>query len=151
MRLFVALLFSLCACGGDDKKVEAPSPSPEPALEEPASFDAVHDALVDIHKEAVEECFGGFGKGAPYAVEMTLGDGKIANAVASPLAEDSHGQLPKDCIEKHFVGKELPPTDRQKISGRFAVKNDSCDRPECPPKDLPCTFKRDIACTVILD
>lgn len=145
-RTLLGLLLGLAACGGAETQPAAPSQQND----EPTSRQEVHDALVVIHKAAVEACFGGFGKGAPYAVSMKIGNGKIVSAEATPLS-DKHGELPKDCIEKHFVDGDLGGTAEQEISARFAVDNPDCDLPACPATDLPCTFKRDIACTVVID
>lgn len=138
---------TLLGCGGAEKKAETPKPTPDAA---PPSDDAVHEALVVLHKKATEECFGGFGKGAPYAMSLTIAGGTISGAEATPLSE-KHGEFPADCVQKHFTGGDLAGTDKTTMSARFAVENPDCDLPACPEKDLPCTFKRDIACTVIID
>lgn len=138
----------LAACGGGETKVAEPPPTQQ--NEAPPSNREVHDALVTLHKKAVETCFGGFGKGAPYALSMKLGKGRIVSAVATALS-DRHGELPKGCIEDAFTGADLAGTDANELDARFAVENPDCELPACPPNDLPCTFIRDIACTVVID
>ena len=142
-RMLVALV--LVGCGGGEKPAEAPR------QESNASDSAaMHEALVAVHRNAVGACFGGFGKGMPYAVTMKVGKGKVLAAEASPLGE-KYGAFPKECVERQFVGADLAGTDRNDIRARFAVRNPACDRPACPPDDLPCTARRDIACSVVID
>jgi hypothetical protein len=141
------LLVGLVACSSQKKEVEEP---PVQENDAPPSLDEVHDALVAIHKRATEECFGGFGKGAPYSMSLKIGKGKIVGAQATPLS-DKHGPFPTDCVQDEFTGSDLAGTDRNELSARFAVDNPDCDLPACPENDLPCTFKRDIACTVVIE
>ena len=148
MRWMALLLGLAVGCGSPEKKVEEPKPKQE--NESPPDDNAVHEALVALHKKATGECFGGFGKGAPYAMTMKIGKGKILSAEATGLS-DKHGEFPADCVQGYFTGADLAGTDRNELSARFAVENPDCDLPACPAKDLPCTFKRDIACTVIID
>lgn len=149
MRWLVLPLL-LVACGGTKPEPEEPKPAPPAPAAEPDSL-ALHGALVDTHKKAVEACFGGFGKGAPYAGTFTIAGGGVSEAAVEALS-DGHGPLPADCIAKHFRAMEVPAgTADGALAVRFAVENPDCDLPACKEKDLPCTFKRDIACTVVID
>jgi hypothetical protein len=149
---FLVLAFLGCS---DPKEPQAPPPDPAPAdpepepSAEPAAGDPLHEALVETHRHAVEECFGGFGKGAPYSADLEVADGKVTAAAIEPLS-DGHGKLPADCIAKHFKAMS-PPGGSTHIKARFAVKNDDCPAADCGENDLPCHFKRDIACSVVVD
>ena len=141
----------VAACGGAKQtsaEPKDPSDSP-PSVESEEDGDPLHEALVETHRSAVEACFGGFGKGASYAAELTVADGAVSEAEVTPLS-DGHGPLPADCIAKHFKAMKVPG-DTSGVSARFAVENDDCSLPECGEQDLPCHFKRDIRCSVVVD
>jgi hypothetical protein len=145
MRRLILVAVVLVGCSGGAKPAEVPPPQSKG----PVSA-ATHEALVAAHRSAVGACFGGFGKGMPYAVAMKVAKGKVTAAEASPLGE-KYGAFPKECVEKHFAGADLAGTDQKELRARFAVRNPACDRPACPPDDLPCTARRDIACSVVVD
>ncbi len=147
-----AALLLICLIGCASEPVEEPR-TPEPAENrQPVDNNERQDAFVATHKKAVESCFGGFGKGAPYAGSFTIAGGSVTEATITALSEDEHGQLPADCIAKHFRDMTVPDGMADgALNGRFAVENPDCDLPACKSKDLPCTFKRDIACTVVLE
>lgn len=145
MRWELLVAVVLIDCGGEAK----PAGAPKQESKGPVSA-ATHDALVAVHRNTVGACFGGFGKGMPYAVTMKVAGGRVATAVASPLGE-KYGDFPKTCVEKQFTGADLAGATRSELSARFAVRNSACALPACPPNDLPCTARRDISCSVIVD
>lgn len=129
-----------------------PTPTPAPAESStPASgtdHQKLHEALVAAHKKAVDVCFGGFGKGAPYAAELTIASGAVSGAAFSPLNK-KFTEIPTDCLDKTF--KAMPMAGESgTFSVEFAVKNEACSLPMCEKDDLKCTFERDIACSVVL-
>jgi hypothetical protein len=141
---------TLLGCGSSKSEPAAPK---EAAHEEAdtGGDDPLHAALVDTHKTAVEECFGGFGKGAPYSAKLRVDGRAVTEAAVEPLSE-GHGELPRDCIAKHFRAMAVPASvDSTQVHARFAVQTDDCAVPACGERDLPCQFKRDIACSVVID
>lgn len=131
-------------CGGSE---------PAPAVqtnEAPPNEEAVHRALVKLHKHAVETCFGGFGKGTPYALTLGVAKGAVASAEVRQLSS-KHAPIPVDCIRDAFVGQDLAGTARTSLTVRFAVLNSSCTQPACAEGDRECAVARDIACSVVID
>jgi hypothetical protein len=145
MRQQLLFAVMLVGCGGGDNRAATPEPESKGAVRP-----ATHEALVAVHRNAVGACFGGFGKGMPYAVTMQVAGGRVAAAAASPLGE-KFGDFPKACVEKQFTGADLAGAAPGEIRARFAVRNPTCALPACPPSDLPCTARRDISCSVVVD
>jgi hypothetical protein len=154
LRAATLALLAWMGCGEPKEPVTpkpeptAASSTPEPAPQE-AGADPLHAALVETHRHAVEECFGGFGKGAPYSADLVIDGGSVTEAKIEGIGE-GYGKLPSDCIAKHFKAMS-PPGDSTHVRARFAVNNPDCPAAECPETDLPCHFKRDIACSVVVD
>ena len=144
----LTLLALLVGCGGPSSQPVTADAAPSA---EPGGDDPLHAALVDTHKKAVETCFGGFGKGAPYSARLSLADGAVTDASVEALGQ-GHGELPSDCLVKHFRAMAVPAAvGSTRVSARFAVATDDCAVPTCGERDLPCHFKRDIACSVVID
>lgn len=135
----------LFACGGAE-----PATPPAQTNEAPPSDDAVHRALVKLHTHAVETCFGGFGKGAPYALTLDIVKGTITRAEVRQLSS-KHAPIPADCVRDAFVGQGLAGTPSTGLSARFAVLNPACAEPACADGDRACSVARDISCSVVID
>lgn len=146
-----ALALLLAACGGNEKP---PKPPPEPQPAGPTPEEQLQDLLVQAHTSAIEECFGGFGKGVPYAVELKLDRaGKVTEAKVGELSPDGP-MVPKSmCIQQYYRRLDAPSQHGKdaSVSVKAGVKNDACERPECPPNNLACVFKADIRCSVVAD
>lgn len=143
-----AMVVAACAHAGAGN---ASTPATRPTAEATGSGDPLHAALVVAHRQAVQTCFGGFGKGAPYAVDMTVSGGAVSDAAVEPIAQ-GYGEPPRDCIGKRFRALAVPAGQGDgHVRARFAVKNPSCDLPTCAESDLPCRAKRDIDCSVVID
>ncbi len=144
-----ALLFVVSACGGD-KPPAAPQRGDKQRSEQAVDLKALHTQLVQLHKSAVVKCFGGFGKGAPYALKLTMAQGKVAKVGVTTLNE-KHRKLPDDCLRDAFAGEPLGGGAINEIEARFAVDNPDCDVRPCHADDAACGIKRDIACSVVID
>lgn len=142
---FIWIGLALLGCGGAETPA-APAPTSAPQA---ADDGAVHRALVKLHKHAVETCFGGFGKGAPYALALSLEGGTVKSAEVRQLSS-KHAPIPVDCVRDAFVGQSLGTT-QSSLAARFAVLNDACAEPKCADGDRPCATERDIACSVVID
>jgi hypothetical protein len=142
----LATLLLLGACGGGQSE----PPQLVQQNERPSDDEEVHRALVGLHKRAVEECFGGFGKGAPYAAKLAIGKGTVLGAEVTQLSW-KHAPLPTSCIVDKFVGQALAATTRTELQARFAVLNPDCKLPSCPADDRECSIRRDIGCSVVID
>lgn len=133
------------ACGGGEPQPATPTATAS-AAEAPGG-EQLHAALVAAHKKAVDVCFGGFGKGAPYAADLTIDAGSVTAATFEPL-HSKFPDIPKECLEKTFKAMPLAGATRT-LHVEFAVKNESCAAPSCEKDDLKCTFERDISCSVV--
>ncbi len=149
----IATALLLAACGGNGKPAKPP---PKPPPEKPAGptpEGQLHVLLVEAHVSAIEECFGGFGKGVPYAVEMMVDrTGKVTEARVYELPDGP--MVPKSfCIHQHYARIDGPSLHGKDaiVTVKAGVNNDACDRPECPPNNLGCVFKADIRCSVVAD
>jgi len=147
----IATALLLAACGGNAK----PPPKPSPAKSAgPTPEEQLHELLVQAHTSAIEECFGGFGKGVPYAVELKLDRaGTVTEAKVSEVSPEGP-LVPKSlCIQPYYRRLNAPSMHGKdaSVSVRAGVKNDACERPECPPNNLACVFKADIRCSVVAD
>jgi hypothetical protein len=140
------LLVASSACSGS----EPAEPTSAPASGGDRA--ALHDALVATHRQAVNECFGGFGKGMPYSVELTIEGGSVKAVAAASLAE-KYPDLPKECVDKVYRSMAVPgSTGASTVRARLAVKNPGCTEPACPDAaDLKCQFARDVRCSVVID
>lgn len=145
MRFGAASLL-LVACSSSE--ATAPS-SPPPSTNDRAAW---HEALVATHRQAVNECFGGFGKGMPYSVELAVEGGAVKSVTASSLAE-KYPDLPKECVDKVFRTLAVPASaGTTTLRARLAVKNPSCSEQACADAaDLKCQFARDVRCSVVID
>lgn len=141
----VAGLFTvvLAACGSAEPTPTNPTSEPEAKVDPTA----LHAALVAAHKKAVDVCFGGFGKGAPYAADLTLEGGTVRAVSFEPL-NSKFPDIPKDCLERTFQAMPMANATEH-LHVEFAVANDACAVPTCEKDDLKCTFERDISCSVV--
>ncbi|MFO0548391.1 MAG: hypothetical protein U0271_08395 [Polyangiaceae bacterium] len=144
LRGFSGCLLFVAACGGSDKPHTADSAAPA------ADRSELQTALVETHKKVVSECFGGFGKGVPYSASFTV-SGDSVTAVSLTALVESAVDLPRDCMVQRFQAMKLPAGVAPTLKVRFAVKNAQCAEPACAKDDLPCTFARDIRCSVVVD
>jgi hypothetical protein len=144
-----AAALGACSSGTSEPVAPEPTASASAAAEPAPSGDGLRGELVEAHKHAVEACFGGFGKGVPYAAELTVADGAITEAKVEPL-DPAVTSLPGDCIAKHFRGQKLSGAGAS-VRARFGVKDPDCPAASCPAKDLPCVFRHDIACSIVID
>jgi hypothetical protein len=145
-----AIVVALVACSGGSAEPVAPEPEPTAAATaEPKTATSLRDQLVEPHERAVEECFGGFGKGVPYSAELTVESGAVTAAAVEPL-DAAATAMPRDCVAKHFVGKPLSPSGTN-VRARFGVKDGSCPAHGCAANDLPCVFRHDIACSIVVE
>lgn len=139
---------ALAACGSTQSEQTTPTGEPTtPATSAPPDRSQLHAALVTAHKKAVDVCFGGFGKGAPYSADLTIDGGSVSAASFEPL-NSKFPDIPKDCLEKTFKAMPMAGAS-EKLHVEFAVKNDGCAEPACEKDDLKCTFERDISCSVV--
>jgi hypothetical protein len=145
-RAALGLALLLCACSGS----EATEPTSSPAGAGDRA--ALHEALVATHRQAVNECFGGFGKGMPYSVELAIEGGSVRSVTAASLAE-KYPDLPKECVDKVFRAMAVPASvSAPSVRARLAVKNPGCAEPACADAaDLKCAFARDVRCSVVID
>lgn len=143
-----SLAIALAACGSTPSEQTTPTADPTAsATSAPPDRSQLHAALVTAHKKAVDVCFGGFGKGAPYAADLGVDGGTVTSAKFEPL-NSKFPDIPTECLEKTF--KAMPMAGAtEKLHVEFAVKNDACAEPACEKDDLKCTFERDISCSVV--
>ncbi len=142
------LVGALAGCGSAEPEPATPTPSGEPTPAKGPDHEQLHAALVTAHKKAVDVCFGGFGKGAPYAADLTMESGSVTAAAFEPL-NSKFPDIPIECLDKTFKAMPMAGAS-EKVHVEFAVKNESCDVPACEKDDLKCTFERDISCSVVI-
>lgn len=145
----LSVLFgSIAGCGAAEPEPTTPTPTGEAPPAKSPDRAQLHAALVTAHKKAVDVCFGGFGKGAPYAADLTLESGAVTAASFEPLNK-KFPDIPIDCLDKTFKAMPMAGAS-EKVHVEFAVKNESCSTPTCEKDDLKCTFERDISCSVVI-